>query len=103
MPAKRKYATKAVHLNLPLELHAVLMDLCEATGQKPARFVHELLEQSAPQLVRLTKAARLAKTAPQAALGPLAEMLKDAMSQAGQVQEDFRQLERSVAVEGMAA
>lgn len=93
MPAKRAYETKSVHLNIRTDLHAILMDLCDATGQKPARLITDLLEHSAPQFKRLTRAARIAKTTPQAAAGVLQEMLDDALQQANVVQEGVRQMD----------
>lgn len=97
MPAKRKFPTMATHLNLPLETHAVLMALCEATGQKPSRLITDLLIQSEPQFKALTKAALLAKTTPKAAVGVLEGMIDEALAQAGVSRNDLHQLDLLVA------
>ena len=93
MPAKRKFPTMTVHLNLPLEAHGVVMALAEATGQKPSRLITDLIVQSLPQFRLLTKAALLAKTTPKAATAVLEGMLNDALAQAGVTREDLQQLD----------
>lgn len=92
MTAKRKYPVKAVHLNLPLDLHATITTMCAALDIKPARFITDLLAGSSPQFVQLTQIALDAKAAPLAAVASLDLMLSDASKRINTVSVDVRQL-----------
>ena len=87
MPTKRP----RMALSLPPEVHKALMDLSAVSGVAAASFASQLLSESLPMIIQLTKVFQAGKDNPNLAAEELETLITKAIIQTQQTSMDFQE------------
>lgn len=87
-----KHPTKPLHINVPLDLHASLMEFAELSGTPASRFITLMLVENKPVIDELIASLRQVQAGVVNPLDGISRMLTAKLNEAASVQSEVQQL-----------